>query len=135
MPTDSDMRIVLFDGMCNLCNGTVSFIIKRDKKRKFHFAPIQSEAGQSLIERYGLNKDLSTVYYICGEVSYQKSAAILHILKDLGGGWKCYYPLIFVPACIRDGIYRWVSRNRYRWFGRKKSCMRPSQKLQDRFLH
>lgn len=123
------MRIILFDGICNLCSGVVLFIMKRDKKAVFRFAPIQSAAGQALLVRHGAGGGRDTVYYIRNGVCLQESAAVLFILKDLGGAWKCFYPLILVPACLRDAVYRFVARHRYRWFGKRSSCLVPKGSL------
>lgn len=116
------MSIILFDGVCNLCHGIVSFLMKRDKKARFRFVTIQSEAGQALLERYAVKGGNETLYYLRGNVCFQKSTAVLHLLKDIGGGWRCFYPLILVPVCMRDAIYLFVSRNRYRWFGKRENC-------------
>lgn len=128
------MNVILFDGVCNLCNGIVSFIIKRDKKALFRFAAIQSGAGQTLLRRQGIDDRNRTLYYFRNDVCFEQSTAVLHILKDLGGGWKCFYVLMIVPACIRDAAYRLVAKNRYRIFGKKQSCLLPSPDIKDRFL-
>lgn len=116
------MSIILFDGVCNLCHGTVSFIKKRDRKALFRFVAMQSEAGQALLKAYAVDKEHDTLYYLRGGVCFQQSAAVLHILKDLGGVWKYFYPLVFLPSCLRDGVYLFVSHNRYRWFGKCNDC-------------
>lgn len=116
------MNIILFDGVCNLCHGIVSFLMKRDTKALFKFVAIQSEAGQTVLRAYAVKDENQTLYYLRGNVCFRKSTAILHILKDLGGVWKYFYPLIFIPVCIRDAVYYFVSRNRYRWFGKREDC-------------
>lgn len=109
------MNIILFDGECNLCNGMVRFIRGKDKRVLFRFAAIQSPLGQSMIKQYAANEKPSiTLYYIREETCFQKSTAILHILKDLGGLWSCFYLFMLVPAPIRDAIYLFIARNRYR---------------------
>lgn len=129
------MNIILFDGICNLCNGIVLFIIKRDKKAFFRFASIQSVIGKSLIEQYGAkNESNMTLYYIRENNYYQKSTAVIYILKDLGGIWKCFYFLLFIPTCIRDAIYLSISRNRYRIFGKRQTCIIPAKDIEERFL-
>lgn len=129
------MKIILFDGICNLCDGIVLFIIKRDKKELFRFAALQSAAGKELRRRYSLpDERYDTVYYIRDDTPYQKSAAILHILRDLGGGWRLFYCLIRIPAGARDAIYTWIARNRYRLFGKKTSCLLPGQEIRNRYL-
>lgn len=129
------MNIILFDGICNLCNYIVFFIISRDKKALFRFAAIQSETGQLLLKEYFVrNEKNTTIYYINGKKCFQKSTAVLHILKDLGGIWKCFYPLIFIPSCFRDVIYLLISHNRYKLFGKRQTCMIPSPEIKERFI-
>ena len=128
------MYIILFDGVCNLCTGIVAFLIKKDKNALFRFAPIQSEAGQSLLEQYHIHNDDSSLFYFRNSVCYRKSEAILLILKDLGGFWKCFYPLIYLPACLRNSVYFYIARNRYRVFGKRNSCSIPARKFRNRFL-
>lgn len=129
------MNIILFDGVCNLCNGVVRFIIAKDKSRLFRFAAIQSPVGQSMIDQYAArDKPTVTIYYIRDGNCFQKSTAILYILKDLGGVWRCFYPLIFIPSFIRDAMYLLLSRNRYRLFGKRESCMTPSPEIKERFM-
>lgn len=128
------MNIILFDGICNLCNGVVVFLIKRDKKALFRFAAIQSGTGQLLLERYNIKNKNTTLYYFRDGVCFIKSTAILHILRDLGGGWKFFYPLIVIPPCLRDAVYLFISRNRYRWFGKKNECIIPTREIKNRFL-
>ena len=129
-------HIILFDGVCNLCNGTVRFLIKRDKTALFKFAALQTETGQSIAKEFDCNgsKSLTTLFYIKNRKCFQQSTAILYILKDLGKGWQCFFPLILIPAFIRDYIYRFISRNRYKWFGRKGVCMIPTPDIKRRFL-
>ena len=129
-------HIILFDGVCNLCNGTVRFLIKRDNTALFKFAALQTETGQSIAKEFDCNgsKSLTTLFYIRDRRCFQQSTAILYILKDLGRGWQCLFPLILIPACIRDCIYRFISRHRYKWFGRKEVCMVPTPDIKQRFL-
>lgn len=129
------MGIILFDGICNLCSGIVFFIIKRDKRRVFRLAALQSAAGEGFCRHYSLSREqYDTVYYVRDHVCYEKSTAILHILRDLGGGWQMLYFLIWIPACIRDIPYGWIARYRYKLFGKKVSCLLPSPDIQDRFM-
>lgn len=129
-------HIILYDGVCNLCNGMVRFIIKKDKKALFRFAAIQSQTGQSLITQYANDDEEKTVsiYYIRNQECYRKSAAILYILKDLGKGWKLLFPLIHIPAILRDSLYLFISRNRYKLFGREQTCMIPTPEIKNRFI-
>lgn len=117
-------HIVLFDGICNLCNGAVRFIMKHDKEKKFSYAPLQSDRGKRLMRERALPEDkFDTIIYIRGEEHYELSSAVLQILKDLGGGWKLFYSLIIVPAFIRDFIYRIIAVTRYRIFGKTDHCV------------
>lgn len=128
------MNIILFDGVCHLCNGTVSYIIRRDKKKLFRFASIQSGTGQYVLRSFGVKSENETLYYICDQVCFQKSTAVLHILKDLGGFWRCFYPLIFVPVRFRDAVYLLVSRNRYKWCGKDEECAVPVAGVRGRLV-
>ena len=96
------MNVILFDGICNLCNGAVTFVVKRDRKGLFRFVSLQSETGKSLLKRYAVESTNKTLYYFRNNRCYSKSTAILYILKDLGGFWQCLYPLILIPAKLRD---------------------------------
>ena len=127
--------ILLFDGVCNLCNRLVQFIIKRDPGAKFRFTSLQSESGQALLESYGLPQDdLDTFVYLRQEKFYIKSSAVLHVLKDLGGGWQLLFVFIIIPKPLRDLVYTFVSKTRYSIFGKRDHCMIPSQDLSSRFL-
>ncbi|MFA6572450.1 MAG: thiol-disulfide oxidoreductase DCC family protein [Bacteroidota bacterium] len=128
-------NIILFDGICNLCNGIVKFIIKRDSKRTFKFASLQSETGQSFLFKFGLNPIFfQTIIYIRDNSYFIESAAVLNILKDLGSGWKMFYVLIVIPKFIRDFFYRIISKTRYKIFGKCKTCIVPTPDIKDRFL-
>ena len=119
------MNVILFDGICNLCNGAVTFVVKRDRKVLFRFVSLQSETGKSLLKRYAVESTNKTLYYFRNNRCYSKSTAILYILKDLGGFWQCLYPLILIPAKLRDAIYLLVSKYRYRILGKADSCIKP----------
>ena len=128
--------VILFDGVCNLCNGAVQFVIKHDEKGQFRFASLQGEHGQQLLKHYNLSPvDLDSFVLIQGDVAYSKSTAALLVAKQLKGVVKSLYVFRIIPAFIRDGIYNFIARNRYRWFGRKESCMIPSVDLRARFLN
>lgn len=130
------MNIILFDGTCHLCSGTVSFIAKRDRKALYRFISIQSDIGQAFLKSYGVDdvQDLTTVYYLRGNRCLKQSAALIYILNDLGGMWKCFYPLIYIPSPLRNAVYCFVSRHRYKWFGRKKTCLPLGSDVRDRFI-
>jgi predicted DCC family thiol-disulfide oxidoreductase YuxK len=131
---NSPAKILLFDGVCNLCDGLVQFIIRHDKKEQFTFASLQSAAGRDLLRRFELPNDLSSFVYIRGERAYRRSAAVLLVLKDLGGLWQLAYACRLVPRFIRDWVYDLIARNRYRLWGKKDSCMLPAPRLKQRFL-
>ena len=126
-------NIILFDGVCNLCSFSVGFIIKHDKKGYFHFASIQSKIGKELIEKYGL-KELDSIILIQDNKAHIYSDAVLHIAKGLDGWYRYLYVFRFTPKMFRDAIYKVVAKYRYRIFGRKESCMIPTEELLERFL-
>jgi len=128
-------HIILFDGMCNLCNGAVRFVSKRDKKKIFHFASLQSNSGQALLEKYGLSTDdLDTFVYINNGKHFTRSKAGLMVLNELGGIWKLFSFLKFLPAKFLDFIYNKIAKNRYRIFGKKAQCMMMEIDLEERIL-
>lgn len=127
--------ILLFDGVCNLCDGFVQFVIKRDKKAYFRFAPLQSEVGQELLGKYKMPTDkISTVVLIENEKVYTHSDVGLRVALRLGGAWPVFFVLTIFPRFIRNAVYNWIARNRYRWFGKKDACMMPTPDLKKRFL-
>lgn len=128
-------HILLFDGVCNLCNGIVLFTIKRDPKAKFKFASLQSKIGQSLLKKFGLpTDDFHSFVYINGDKCFLRSSAGLHVLKELGGFWKLSYGFIIIPKVIRDFIYNIIAKTRYKIFGKRDNCMIPTADLKHRFL-
>jgi predicted DCC family thiol-disulfide oxidoreductase YuxK len=127
--------IILFDGVCNLCNASVNFIIARDKKLRFKFAALQSEAGKTLLERYDLGDNyLNTMILIEEDTVSAASMAILRIAKLLPFPWPLLYVLKIIPPLIRDPVYQFIARNRYRWFGKIAKCRVPTPEIQERFL-
>ncbi len=127
--------VLLFDGVCNLCNGAVQFIIRRDPRGKVHFAALQSEAGQQLLEQFPqAPRDVSTIILVEKGKLYTRSDAALRVARHLSGAWPALYGFIIVPRPIRNAVYNWVARNRYRWFGKKDQCMIPTPNLKARFL-
>jgi predicted DCC family thiol-disulfide oxidoreductase YuxK len=130
-----DHPVILFDGVCNLCNGFVQFIIKRDAKAKFRFAALQSDFAKEELQKRNINPNIiNTVIFLDKELTYTQSTAALEIAKTLGKGWQLFYPLIFLPTFFRDYLYKIVAKNRYKWFGQKDSCMVPTPELKSRFL-
>lgn len=128
--------VILFDGVCNLCNGTVRFIIKRDKTRHFRFGSLQSEAGRRLMEQRfpGTADRLDSIVLIEGDRTYTHSDAVLRILRRLGPGWAFLSLLRVIPRFFRDFVYRRIAGNRYRWFGKQETCMVPSPELKFLFI-
>jgi predicted DCC family thiol-disulfide oxidoreductase YuxK len=131
----SSKKIILFDGVCNLCNGLVKFIIRRDREGKIRFAHLQSGYAQTLLKEYSLNPDdMDTVVYISDDRYFLKSSAILRLLNDLGKGWRFFYGFKIIPRFIRDFLYDLIAGSRYKIFGRRDSCMAPSPDIAKRFL-
>ena len=126
--------ILLFDGVCNFCNGSVQFIIKRDQAAYFQFASIQSEAGQALLAAYNIPTDVDSVILIENGRAYAESTAALKVCRQLDGGWKLFSALLIVPPFIRNFFYRCFAKNRYRLFGQKEACMLPTIEQRKRFL-
>lgn len=135
MNLDSSHKIILFDGVCNLCNRSVNFIISKDKKDVFRFATLQSEIGLSLMSQHGINTTKTdSVILIDTNEYHERSSAILQIVKNLSGGYALLYFFIIVPKCIRDWGYDYIAKNRYKWYGKKDSCMVPTPELVSKFL-
>ena len=126
--------IVLFDGVCNFCNGAVNFIISIDKRKIFRFASLQSETGQQLRAKYDIGPDVDSVILIDNDRAYTHSAAGLRIYKLLGGAWSLLYALIVIPRPLRDYFYKVFARNRYKLFGRRDACMIPTPDVRERFI-
>ncbi len=127
--------VVLFDGLCNLCVGSVQFIIKRDSHKKFRFASLQSSFGKAVLKKAGASEDNFNSFILLedGKISTRSTAA-LRVCKQLSGGWKLPYALIIIPAFIRNYIYAIIANNRYKWFGKKEECWLPDEKLKSLFL-
>ncbi|SHG28231.1 thiol-disulfide oxidoreductase DCC family protein [Flagellimonas flava] len=129
-------KIILFDGVCNLCNGAIQFIIKRDKKDSFRYAALQSDTGLRLVSERGIDttKVDSFILIEPGVAYFVKSDAALRIGQQFGGLWKALTIFTWIPRTFRNAIYDLVAKNRYKWFGRKDSCMIPTPELQAKFL-
>lgn len=127
--------VILFDGVCNLCNGFVQFVIARDPGARFQFASLQSAAAARLLDNRRTTTQLpDSIVLVEGDRITTESAAALRILGALGFPWSVAGVFVLVPRPVRDLVYRWVARNRYRWFGRRDVCMMPTADLQARFL-
>ena len=135
MNKSKDNAIILFDGVCNLCNNSVLFIIKRDKNNYFKFASIQSEFGQNFIHKYQLPEHkLDTLFLFEDHKILTKSTAVFKIAKHLNGFSKYLYYCIYIPKFLRDAIYDIVAKNRYQWFGKYNKCMTPTKEIKNKFL-
>jgi predicted DCC family thiol-disulfide oxidoreductase YuxK len=127
--------VIFFDGVCNLCVGSVQFIIKHDRKKIFRFASLQGELGKNILLEANLNEnDLSTFILWKDEKMYTKSAAALEVVKHLSGAWKLLYGLIILPSFLRDYFYTIISKHRYKWFGKKKECWMPTDEMKYLFM-
>jgi predicted DCC family thiol-disulfide oxidoreductase YuxK len=128
-------HILLFDGVCNLCNKLVIFIIRRDKKAIIKFTELQSHHGRSLLEERGLTAEgINSIVFIERDKYFLKSSAVLHLSKALGGGWSIIFGLIIIPKFIRDFFYDLIAKYRYRIFGISEKCLIPGAEIKDRFL-
>ena len=128
-------RIILFDGVCNFCDASVNWIIRRDRRERFRFAALQSPAGERLQREFGLDPSaLDALVLVENGRVYRRSGASLRIVRQLRWPWPLLFGLIAVPAFVRDFVYGWFARRRYRWFGRKDECMVPSPEVRERFL-
>lgn len=133
--TDLPERLIMFDGYCKLCNGTVQFLIKRDSKKLFKFTNFQSKLAQNIEKQNEESfQNLDSIIYLKGQMIYTKSTAVLEILRDLGGFWKCLFVFIIFPKIIRDGIYDLVAKYRYKVFGKYTLCMLATKDVLDRFV-
>mgnify|MGYP000630686274 CR=1 FL=1 len=130
--SNKNQRIVLFDGVCGLCNAWVNFILKRDSKGSFKFAPLQGEYASQVAPEQ--STDLKSIVYVCSGRKYTKTGAVLRILRDLGGVWRIFWVFWLIPSFIRDFFYSIVASNRYRIFGQKETCRIPSAGEKERFL-
>jgi predicted DCC family thiol-disulfide oxidoreductase YuxK len=127
--------VILFDGVCNLCSGFVQVMIRIDKKGQFKFASIQSDYGQKALQKFKLpTEEISTVVMVDRERVYTHADVALQIALRLGGLWRLFAVFYLIPRPLRNLIYNWVARNRYRWFGQKESCMIPTPELKNRFV-
>lgn len=128
-------RIILFDGDCNFCDASVQFIIKRDPYAHFYFTSLQSEKGLQLKRQYNIAEDEDSVVLIEKGKAYTQSSAALRIAKKLDGLWHLLFLFILVPRPIRDRVYQYVAKNRYKWFGKKEdTCALPSPEMRKRIL-
>lgn len=127
--------IVLFDGVCNFCNAGVNRIITHDPKDRFRVAPLQSEIAATLLTPFGIKaENLDSVALIENGKIYQRSTAALRIARRMSGAWPLLFAFIIVPQFLRDAVYDWVGRNRYKWWGKREACMVPTPEIRRKFL-
>jgi predicted DCC family thiol-disulfide oxidoreductase YuxK len=133
-PVTPSEAIILFDGVCNLCSGSVQFVIKRDPDAWFKFASLQSDFGQQQLQKAGLDqKSFHSIILINGDKIYQRSDAALEIARKLKGAWPVLYGFKILPRFLRDAVYNLIGRNRYQLFGKKDACWIPTPELKSRF--
>jgi predicted DCC family thiol-disulfide oxidoreductase YuxK len=127
--------VILFDGVCNLCTGSVRFVIERDARKQFRFASLQSPVAEKLLGAQGRDGDrLESVVLVVGERTYRKSTAALLIARRLDGLWPLLSALLVIPGPLRDALYDWIGKRRYRLFGKRDVCWKPRPELAERFL-
>jgi predicted DCC family thiol-disulfide oxidoreductase YuxK len=129
-------KIILFDGICNLCESSVLFVVKHDKKDIFRFVPLQSDLGKEIVKHIGLNSKYidSVILYEPGISYYYKSAAAIEIARDLGGFFHFGTIFKIIPNGLRNLLYDYIAKNRYSWYGQKDSCMIPTDEIKSKFL-
>lgn len=133
-----DKQLILFDGVCNLCNTSVLYVIKHDKKNRFLFAPLQSKIGTELIKAFNIDTDKTDSILLYNPKSNSlkhKSTAAIHIAKHLGFPSNLMVAFFVIPAFIRNWVYNYVAKNRYKWYGKKESCMIPTPELESKFIN
>lgn len=127
--------IIFFDGICNLCQQSVQFMLTHDTKGIFSFASLQSQFAEHILAPHGISTaEMNTFILLEKNTVYTRSTAALRVLKKLGGLWALLYVLIVVPPFVRDAVYKWIAKNRYRWFGKQESCWMPREEWKSRFL-
>ena len=128
-------KIILFDGLCNYCNNTVNRVIVHDKTDVFRFTPLQSDVGMLMVTEHGIDTSkIDSIILIEGSNYYSRSTAVLRIAKRLSGAYPLLYGLIIIPSFIRNWVYDFIARNRYRWYGKRDKCMVPTEDLKKKFL-
>ncbi|PKA84208.1 putative DCC family thiol-disulfide oxidoreductase YuxK [Ulvibacter sp. MAR_2010_11] len=135
MTVENSKKIILFDGVCNLCSSSVIRLIKHDPKDLFRFAALQSEIGQQLVAEYNIDTSkIDSIILIENGKAYVKSTAALRAARHMSGGYPLLSVLLIFPAFIRNWVYDYIAKNRYRWYGKKESCMIPTPDLKAKFL-
>ncbi len=135
MSDSSNPKILYFDGVCNLCAGAVQFVLKRNKKQNILFASLQGKAGQAMLQQFGLSQtQFNSLVFVEDGKMYQQSTGAIRLTRHLGAAWPLLMVFLIVPAFIRNAVYNWVAKNRYKWFGKKNECWLPTPDLKKRFL-
>ncbi|MCS6929793.1 MAG: DCC1-like thiol-disulfide oxidoreductase family protein [Saprospiraceae bacterium] len=129
-----DSPLLLFDGVCHLCAHTVQWILKRDRKGIFRFAPLQSEVGQEVLKRLGITEKINSIVLVVGERAFLRADAVFEVVKRLGFPWALLGIFNVIPRSVCNMLYDCVARHRYKWFGRSKTCWVPQKKWEERFL-
>ena len=128
-------NVIFFDGVCNLCNASVNFIIKKDKNNIFKFAALQSDFAKKTLASFPKDKtQADSILYLENKKLYSKSSAVLHIAKHLNGGYPILFGFIIVPKFIRNFAYDFIAKNRYKWYGKKQECMIPTPEIKSKFI-
>ena len=128
-------RLLLFDGVCNLCTGSVRFVVPRDRRGRIRFAALQGPTGRRLLAEQKLDTEvLSTLIYVRQGRTHTRSSAALWLARDLDGAWPLLFAFMVIPRALRDAVYTAVARRRYRWVGRTEACLVPSPELAPRFV-
>lgn len=131
----SEHPVLLFDGVCNFCNASVQWVLQHDRQGVFHFASLQSEAGRALLKKHDLDpQHFDSVVVVDGPRCLLRSDAAFEILRRIGGPWRALTVLQLLPRSLRDAVYDWIARNRYRWWGKREACMIPRPEWKERFL-
>ncbi|MEO0476759.1 MAG: thiol-disulfide oxidoreductase DCC family protein [Planctomycetota bacterium] len=131
----SDHAVILFDGVCNMCNASVNYVIDHDPEARFRLASLQSEQGAALAAKHGIDaNELSSMVLIEAGSAYMRSTAVIRVCRRLRGPAKLLWPLIVVPAFLRDPFYRFVANRRYKWFGKRDACRLPTEADRTRFI-
>jgi predicted DCC family thiol-disulfide oxidoreductase YuxK len=135
MEGPNDKKIILFDGVCNLCNSSIIFVIKHDPKDLFRFAPLQSDIGKLLMEKHQIDpQETDSIILVDQEKAYTKSSAALRVSRHLSGGYPLLAIFLIIPVFLRNLVYDYIAKNRYKWYGKKDSCMIPTPELKAKFL-
>lgn len=130
----AEHKIILFDGVCNLCNGSVNFLIWRDEKGIFKYSPLQSNFSQNLIEKLNIPDNVDSIILVHRNRYYLKSDAVIEIIKELKWYWKIFLIGSILPRKLRDKIYDVIANHRYNWFGKRDKCMIPTEDVKSRFI-